>query len=388
MANFDAGHYFLTMLAPVKAGMSEVNGKPGFSYRQTVLDSLAKLKNSETSVTSRGTPEASPFARNTMTHLARFALIDAPPYNGREGGDTLLTKLFGGGDPTVHQPVDTLGSPYLLFAADFDATDGSDASLRRFTDTLWATMRDELAGSEARDPRTGSKIHNGIFAQCYGFDEVRTAEDFFQYVKKCQVETTMPFNDYWRPGAPIPGDMTLPILDSAPDTGGPKIPWLQIGLGALAVWVLCLFGSLFLREGSAALHVANWVARWGLLAILVALAGLGAFVWSLYSRIMARGAQVFPPGATLPDVLKSLYLQQAFLEFVIQNQGRSDAALQAEYGKFVAACAPENETWRTQFPGVIRTPDAELTWPPPPGRADPVPPPAAAPAPQREGAVA
>ena len=43
MPNFDAGHYLLTMLAPVKLGMSTVAGKPGFSYRQTVLDAFAQV---------------------------------------------------------------------------------------------------------------------------------------------------------------------------------------------------------------------------------------------------------------------------------------------------------------------------------------------------------
>jgi hypothetical protein len=188
MPNYDAGHYFLTMLAPVKLGMSTVEGgKPGFSYRQTVLDKLASMKNSETSVRSRETPDESPFARNTMTHLARFVLINAPPYNGRESGDTLLSKVFSSGksvlvrcfsigDPDKPQTADSLGVPYLLFAADFDAQNGEDASLRKFTDTLWATMADEL---------------KPIFGQCYGFETVTDAAGFFDYVRKCQVETTM-----------------------------------------------------------------------------------------------------------------------------------------------------------------------------------------------------
>lgn len=378
MPNYDAGHYFLTMLAPVKLGMSEVAGKPGFSYRQTVLDELAKLRNSETSVTSRGTPEASPFARNSMTHLARFVLIDNPPYNGREGVDTLLGKLLGGNDPTVHQKVDEFGCPYLLFAADFDARDDGDASLRRFTDALWDTMADDL---------------KRIFGQCYGFETVTDAAGFFAYVKKCQVETTMPFNDYWRQAQKaelLKNELKLPILDAAPDTGGWKPNWLKIGLGAVAVWLACLLASLFLREGSAAQHVANWVTRWGLLAILLVLAGLGLYAWSLYRKIMTRGAKAFPSGATLPDVLKSLYLQQVFLEFVVANQGRDDAALQEEFGKFVAACAPEDEAWPTQRPGIIRMPAGALTWPPPPpdGGAAPADLNPPAPTPQPEGAVA
>ena len=112
-------------------------------------------------------------------------------------------------------------------------------------------------------------------------------------------------------------------------------------------------------------------------------AGLGLFVWSLYRKIMARGAQIFPAGAKLPDVLKSLWLQQAFVEFVIANQGRSDAALQKEFGQFADACAPADEAWPTQRPGIIRVPPGTIAWPPPPGAAN-----RPTPRTQPEGAVA
>lgn len=358
MSNYDAGHYFLTMLAPVKPGMSTLaGGKPGFSHRQTVLDQLASMKNSETSVTSRRSPDESPFARNTMTHLARFVLINAPPYNGRENGDTLLSKVFSSGksflarcfsigDPMAPQTADSLGVPYLLFAADFDAPDGDDASLRKFTDTLWDTMAEEL---------------KPIFSQCYGFETVTDAANFFDYVKKCQVETTMPFNDYWRPKAVAElskMETSLPLPGGASSSSGPGLPWLQIGIAALGFWLVCLVCSLFLREGTAALHFTNWVARWGLVAIIVLGALVAVVVWWLYRKIMKAGAQAFPPGATLPDVLKSIYLQQCFLDFVVANQGKSDAELQAAFGQFVADHAPDNEQSPTQRPGLIRTRNA------------------------------
>src|SRR3954468_19676473 len=152
MPNYDGGHYFLTMLAPVRLGTAQ--GTNRFSPPATLPDTLAMLPNSQVGVTTRDDEARSPFTRNTMTHLARFVLIDAPPYNGRLSGDTLVAKIRQV-DPTVHQPVDSLATPYLLFAADFDAPDGSEASLRAFTDTLWATMRPELTR---------------IFGCCYGFD--------------------------------------------------------------------------------------------------------------------------------------------------------------------------------------------------------------------------
>ena len=92
MPNLETGHYFLTVLAPVRTGFS--HGVDGLSYRQTLLEVLARMPHSETTPNSRGTAQQSPFARNRMTHLARFVLIDDTPYNGRETGDT-LRALYG-----------------------------------------------------------------------------------------------------------------------------------------------------------------------------------------------------------------------------------------------------------------------------------------------------
>ena len=39
-----------------------------------------------------------------------------------------------------------------------------------------------------------------IFGHCVGFEGVATADDFHDYITRCQVETTMPFNDYWADG--------------------------------------------------------------------------------------------------------------------------------------------------------------------------------------------
>lgn len=342
MPNYDGGHYFLTMLAPVRIGTAPDATR--FSYRQTLLDTLAKLPNSEVGVTTKDTaarPAAgsevnSPFSRNTMTHLARFVLIDAPPYNGRESGDSLVAKLRQV-DPTVHQPVDRFPAPYLLFAADFDAPDGSDTSLRAFTDTLWATMRPELTA---------------IFASCYGFDKatVTTAEDFFRYVKACQVETTFPFNDYWRPAdlARMPADLPLPTAALA--LVGRYVKPIAAVLG---IWLLCfLFAAL--GQASPAHNAASWVARWGGLVILLVVLGIGGYVVWLYNAFKAKAKASFPRGAQLPDVLKSIYLQQRFLEFVIENQGRPPAELHAAFGRFARDNDPDNETRPTQTPGVIR----------------------------------
>jgi hypothetical protein len=350
MPNYDGGHYFLTMLAPVRIDTTREGQR--YSWRQTLLDTLAMLPNSQVGATTQGDEARSPFTRNTMTHLARFVLIDAPPYNGRVSGDSLVAKLRQV-DPTVHQPVDSFAVPYLLFAADFDAPDGSDASLRVFTDMLWATMRPELTR---------------IFACCYGFDAatVTTAEAFFRYVKACQVETTFPFNDYWRPAdlARMPADLPLPT--KALGVIGRNVKPI---LAVLGLWLLCFLYAA-LGQASPAHAAASWVARWGGLVILLVLLGVGGYVLWLYNAFKGRAKVSFPPGAQLPDVLKSIYLQQRFLEFVIANQGRPPAELHAAFGRFVRDHDPANETAPTQPPGVILT-DRALPAAPPVARTAP-----------------
>jgi hypothetical protein len=332
MPNYDAGHYFLTMLAPVRVDLSAAGAR--YSHRQTLLDTLARMPNSEVGVTTRGVSESGPFARNTMTHMARFVLIDAPPYNGRESGDTLIDKVRGL-NPFTPQQADSFAAPYLLFAADFDAVDGSDAALRLFTDTLWSTMQDDLMQ---------------VFGQCYGFETVHNADDFFRYVKNCQVETTMPFNDYWRPAdlEKMPADLALPVGALA-TVARYKTPILL----ALGLWVVCFILGAVLEDG-AVRDAAAFIGRWGLLLVLLALAGIGAWLYSLYRAFKTNGQQAFPRGAQLPDVLKSLYLQQRFLDFVIANQGADPTALHAAFGRFAAQHAPDNETAPTQPPGIIR----------------------------------
>ena len=113
-------------------------------------------------------------------------VIDGPAYNGRNSEDTLIGALKGT-DPLASQPVDGT-HPYLLFGADVDASGDADATLKNYTTTLWETM-----GEEIRD----------IFQHCVGFDTVRDAAAFHQYIQRCQLETTMPFNDYWLDGFPV-----------------------------------------------------------------------------------------------------------------------------------------------------------------------------------------
>ena len=76
-----------------------------------------------------------------------------------------------------------------MFNIDFDAPQGTEAELRAYLRDMWTNMRADLGP---------------IFAQCFGYDKVHNAEDFANFIIGCQVETTMPFNDYWAEAPALP----------------------------------------------------------------------------------------------------------------------------------------------------------------------------------------
>ena len=78
-------------------------------------------------------------------------MLDQAVFNGRVSGDTLLDLLLnafrppaGRTNPLKPQWVDLLRSPFLLFAVDFDAANGSDDELRSYLTGLWSDMSTEL----------------------------------------------------------------------------------------------------------------------------------------------------------------------------------------------------------------------------------------------------
>jgi len=362
MPNFDAGSYFLTILAPIKQGPvpydygsgqdswdermraaseaeageidTPLNRETQISWSQRLRMVLSTLPTALQSPATERINVQSPFARSLRTHLCRLAVIDDVVYNGRVPSNTLL----GEGNPLSPQPVDVLDSAYLLFAADFDAVtvDGAtlpatlsdaqqDAVRDDYLTSLWATARDEL---------------RAVFENCVGFDSVTSASDFVAYMTRCQIETTMPFHDYW---------IEPPALKSLPLT---FLKWMV--LVPLALFGLALLAWI---AGSAANVVFNldwnvepafWLAVCGLALSVLAIAI--AYVW-----VMSQGRNPLPPPkyGDLPSVLKSLYLQQNFADFVIANQAASDEDLHAAFAVFLAEHKPNDKTAPTQKPGYV-----------------------------------
>lgn len=323
MPNFNSGAYFLTTLIPIRTKAIQ-DGDAGTSPVHALRKALDKCP------TAQQTPacgdEQSPFTCSKRAHFARFVVVDDVAYPGRNSPGTLLTEISSYFpqrfriDPVVAQPQDHLSNPFLLFSVDFDATSGADSE------------RDDLLIDLWREAETALRP---IFTFCEKFDErVTDAESFAKYIAQCQIETTLPYHEYYLDGVPYD---SLPTL-SIPITGG-------IFLGAAVIAFLLL----------------HWILPDFMLFDLVALAGgFAAAVFATVQYVTAQGRKPLPPcpGATLPEVLKSLYLQRALTRFAIDNQveGADPQAAQQLYERFkhfIEENKPSDVQGPTQAPGVI-----------------------------------
>ena len=313
MLNLDGGHYFLTVLAPVLVD-PWVDGDGVITSPTAALrEVLATLPTAAQSPACIAGGRDSPFSRCTRTHFTRLVVIDQPAFNGRNPADSIVDAIRKT-DLLKRQPVDSLATAWLAWIVDFDPDPAlaatPDQGLGAYCEHLWGAMGDELTA---------------IFRHCYGFERVKDGAGFAAYIRRCQVPTTMPFNDYWITPPPLPS-ISLAGLGIGVGLG-------TLGLTGLAVW--------------------QW-GWWGLLALPPALALSG---WLAYLFVMARGGKPFgtAPNSDLRSVLKSLYLQQHFARFALANQGAEPGALHAAFGDFLAAHLPDNRDTPTQAPGVIRS---------------------------------
>ena len=373
MPTFDGGHYFLTVLVPVKTNCPIQDGSAFTSPVHALRKKLAMLPPAQQ--TPACCVDQSPFARNTRNHFVRFAIIDDVAYNGRQHVN-LLSTTINHIDTMVAQPQDHLTCPFLFFGAEFDAASGADAERDSYLAALWDTMQTEL---------------KDIFKFCVDFEpSVNDAASFAKYIARGQIETTMSFNDYYVENV----DDTIKRLPAWPYDKY-LIPAL-FGLLSLLLGVGALFlsggaGPVLLLFGAATFSAGIWLPYAGLMAagavlsalglvalffstgvvlmlLLVGAATFGAGAWLAYASLMAAGAKPFPPAADLPTVLKALHLQRAFTRFAIDNQllavdPMSAEQLRAAFRDFVAENQPDNlgvindqpdpHYTQTQKPGVI-----------------------------------
>ena len=322
MANIDGGHYFLTTLIPVRNGpMQRADGSftaPSASLREA----LASLPTAQQSPASVAAGFSSPFSRCSRTHFVRAVVIDQPMYNGRDGGNALVQALRRV-NLLAQQPVDNLSRPYLMFNADFDARgDEADGGLASWAAGLWDRTEPEL---------------RSVFEACVGFDQVNSGAAFASWLKRCQLETTMSFNDYYFPSPTFDGYYKL--------AGWGK----GVAIGAVLLIMLAAWALL-------ALQCSLW---WLLLAApaaaLISIAAGLAVLWQ-------KGSQPFPVGANtdLPSILKALHVQQRFALLAAELQGADASTVHRRFGEFVQQVQPGHVSAPTQPPGVIRSDGVEL----------------------------
>jgi hypothetical protein len=330
MPTFDGGHYFLTVLVPIRTGPVE-DDDAATSPVHALRKRLGVLPSAARAPGVGGEP--SPFARSARTHFARFVIIDDVAYNGRDGRNVVLVTLAGQ-DLTAAEPQDHLTCPFLLFAADFDAQTGADKERDSYLVELWNVMEADL---------------RQIFRFCVGFDsKVKDAASFAAYIAACQIETTMSFNDYYAYPPMLPRWRTTAFRLGAFVSGG------AVALGVTVTLVL-LFAQLFAPSLQPGLSSAVELTLAGMAALAVILS-------AAYVSLNVAGARPFPaaPDSNLPTVLKALHLQRGFTRFAIDNQmhaaGNDEAAardLYDNFAAFVAANRPDDPHSPTQAPGVI-----------------------------------
>lgn len=323
MPTFDSGRCFLTALLPIKT--SEVVDQDGLrsSPVHMVRDALAILPTARQSPVTESLPVTAPFAKCTKTHFARFAIIDDVIFNGRLPSNAIIDRLRDM-DRTIPLASDELPGPYLLMVVDFDAPQGSEAELRAYLKDMWTQMGPELAP---------------VFRHCFGYDQKAVhADGFADFIIGCQLETTMPFNDYW-PGVPPLTPISKPLL-----IGNFLVPALVVGAGLY--WALGAMGLIAGRH-TPWLYCAE--------ILLIALLGIGVGLCVVYRMVMARGEQPFPmaPNSDLPSVLKGLYLQRELIAFAIANQGKPATELTQAFGAFLQKNQVGNVDNPTQQPGTI-----------------------------------
>jgi hypothetical protein len=325
MPTFDGGHCFLTTLIPINSqNVVNVDGLH-YSHVQLVRNALAVMPVAHQSPATVQQKCNSPFARCTKTHFARLVVLDDAIFNGRMPENSLLVAIKGE-DPTIPRPVDTLPTPYLFFTADFDAPQGTQAELRGWLRGVWTKMRADL------DP---------VFVHCFQYtDKVKDADSFADYMIAHQLDTTMPFNDYWPPGVDL--TKVLPTLNLA------LVAFVAVVAGTAVGWGLSwVFGKLGLIPAGGFWHTLEMV--------LFSLIGLGVALYTAYQMVIRAGLKPFPmaPNGDLPSVLKGLHMQRELIGLVPSLQGQSDQVVFDAMGTFLNAMQLDNLQAPTQAPGTI-----------------------------------
>ncbi|MEM7506984.1 MAG: hypothetical protein AAF415_09555 [Pseudomonadota bacterium] len=355
MPNFDGGHYFLTTLAPIKVNKQpgdEPSDPPRESYVTKVQRALAHLPTAQQSpatieIAKNNPAVISPFAKTPRTHLGRFVVIDDAIYNGRNKTDAILSSIGVKPQPTVPQEIDKLPCPYLMFCVDFDAVMTPGDPLPH---TLSESEQNKIRDAYLMDLWEHSSAElSKIYENCQGFEGVKTPEDFAKYIARCQIETWMPFNDYYI------GDELTKLPEIPLDSIISKVKFL--GIAGVAALAFGIFDGILRLIFDVSIVGGMFNSIWAVVVGIVLLLILWFYIKGVYNSILTDNQKPWAAAefGDLPSVLKGLYIQQRFSDFVIANQGKTPQQLHDAFGAFLKEHDPSDVLEKTQPPGVIKS---------------------------------
>lgn len=145
MANQSGNAYGLTALIPIKNNTVMIDEDSQQSYASRVLQMLQEWPVNQNS----------PMAIVPNTYICRFYV---------------LNDVFYEGSP-AHE--DHLKSKYIVFSSNFYG------DLTTYLEGMWNNAQTEL---------------KKVLQYCVAFDQVKTTEDFVNYIKRCQVNNALFFN--------------------------------------------------------------------------------------------------------------------------------------------------------------------------------------------------
>lgn len=163
MANVSGNAYALTMLSPIRDGHIKQ-----IAYGDAIRDRLENWN----------TLENSPMAEVPQTYLCRYYVLDDVYTQSLAGPDFFsrfyeIMSIFSDKYRLKALPVeDHLQSQYLVFCCNFHGD--LDTYLRGMWNAISPKIRE-------------------IWEYCYAFEQVKDADSFIAYVKKCQRTATLFF---------------------------------------------------------------------------------------------------------------------------------------------------------------------------------------------------
>lgn len=177
MANVSGNAYGLSVLSPIRPGHIK-----GVSYADQIRNTLEDWN----------LRENSPMVEVPNTYLCRYFILDDVYVESYPGGgalDTLADFKPIESDDTRRAAMpkqDHLKSRYLVFTCNLHG------DLDVYLKGMYDSIRDDV---------------ESIWQYCWGFDQVKDAEGFAAYIKKCQLTTSLFFV----------GSNDVPLVDQLKD---------------------------------------------------------------------------------------------------------------------------------------------------------------------------